>query len=131
MTLDDMAALHALCFPDAPWSESELWNLLDQPMVHLVTVSQGFLIASMIPPEAEIITLCVSPEHRREGKAGALLSLLFQEAEVVHLEVAADNDAALALYASYGFEESGRRPAYYRRADGAKVDAVTMRCALT
>lgn len=131
MKLEDMAALHALCFPDAPWSETELWNLLDQPMIHLVTVSHGFLIASMVPPEAEIITLCVDPAHRRQGKAGALLTLLFQDAEVVHLEVGADNVAAIALYSRYGFRESGRRPNYYRRANGAKVDAVTMRCALT
>jgi len=40
------------------------------------------------------------------------------------LEVAEDNEAAIHLYRSLGFQPIGRRPAYYRRADG-RVAAIT------
>lgn len=131
MKLDAIAALHARCFPDAPWSEASFATLLDQPMVHLVTVEHGFLVATIIHPEAEILTLCVDPAHRRQGKAGLLLTLLAQDVDSVFLEVAEDNVPALAMYRAHGFEETGRRTGYYARAGGPSVDAVTMRWALT
>ena len=43
------------------------------------------------------------------------------------LEVADDNAAALALYDDLGFERVGIRPAYYRRRDGALMDARLLR----
>jgi ribosomal-protein-alanine N-acetyltransferase len=45
------------------------------------------------------------------------------------LEVAEDNDAALALYTAAGFAAIGRRPAYYRGRSGARA-ALTLRIAL-
>ena len=42
------------------------------------------------------------------------------------LEVAVDNDAAMALYGAAGFAEVARRRGYYRR-DGNAVDAIVMR----
>ena len=47
------------------------------------------------------------------------------EARKVFLEVAEDNAAARALYAKLGFQEIGRRRAYYKRPGGA-VDALTL-----
>lgn len=130
MTLEDIAALHALCFADAAWTQDSFAVLLDQPMVHLVTVEHGFAIATIIHPEAEILTLCVHPAHRRQGKAGLLLRLLAQDVESIFLEVAADNAAARALYHAHGFAETGRRKGYYARAGGDKVDALTLHCTL-
>jgi ribosomal-protein-alanine N-acetyltransferase len=131
MRLEDIAALHALCFPDAPWPQDSFATLLDQPMVHLVTVEHGFLVATIIHPEAEILTLCVHPEHRRQGKAGLLLDLLAQDVDSMFLEVAEDNVAALEMYRGQGFVETGRRTGYYARPGGAKVDALTMSCHTT
>jgi [ribosomal protein S18]-alanine N-acetyltransferase len=48
--------------------------------------------------------------------AGALAQAVAGGAAAMLLEVAADNDAARALYARLGFEEVGRRRRYY--ADG-------------
>jgi ribosomal-protein-alanine N-acetyltransferase len=44
----------------------------------------------------------------------------------MHLEVAEHNDAARALYAKLGYEEAGRRAAYYA-GEGGAVDAIVMR----
>jgi ribosomal-protein-alanine N-acetyltransferase len=45
--------------------------------------------------------------------------------------VAAENDAAQALYALCGYTLAGERSGYYRRKDGSRIDAVLMRKALT
>ena len=63
--------------------------------------------------------------HRPEGAAGrglasslltsALQDLADEGVEEVILEVAVDNDAAMALYGAAGFAEVARRRGYYRR----------------
>jgi [ribosomal protein S18]-alanine N-acetyltransferase len=78
---------------------------------------------------AEVLTVGVVPAARRTGVARALLADLLAEATrrdalEVFLEVRVDNAAALALYASEGFAEVGRRRGYY---DAGRVDAVVMR----
>ena len=45
------------------------------------------------------------------------------EVKRLFLEVAADNDAAVALYEGLGFKIAGARKAYYQRAGGENVDA--------
>jgi ribosomal-protein-alanine N-acetyltransferase len=46
---------------------------------------------------------------------------------VLFLEVADDNPAALALYEGSGFEQAGRRRAYYARPDARRADALVLR----
>ena len=48
------------------------------------------------------------------------------EVKRLFLEVAADNDAAIALYEGLGFKIAGARKAYYQRTGGANVDAVIL-----
>jgi ribosomal-protein-alanine N-acetyltransferase len=43
------------------------------------------------------------------------------------LEVADDNEAAIALYAKCGYSESGRRKNYYSPPKGPKLDALILR----
>jgi ribosomal-protein-alanine N-acetyltransferase len=43
------------------------------------------------------------------------------------LEVDADNTAALALYAKFGFRAVAEREAYYRTADARRAKALVMR----
>src|SRR6202012_98656 len=74
--------------------------------------------------EAEILTLAVAPESRRQGVAAVLLAGAMAEARAQAartrvLEVAIGNAAARALYQRAGFVEAGRRPRYY--ADGGDV----------
>lgn len=128
------AALHETSFA-SPWSEDDFAKLLEQPGVAGLLwqdeTPAGFILIRAVADEAEILTLAVTPTHRRQGIAALLLDeasrmLRAGGTRRLFLEVAADNAAARALYSSYGFLTSGRRPAYYDRGPAARVDAILM-----
>jgi ribosomal-protein-alanine N-acetyltransferase len=82
----------------------------------------------VLADEAEILTVGVVPEGRRQGTARRLIAALLDAARAggaadVFLEVRVDNEAARALYESEGFASIGMRPGYY---DSGRVDAVVM-----
>lgn len=88
----------------------------------------GYLIYWLVTGEMHIMNLAVLPDCRRRGIARGLLQeglrrARAQGAEVAWLEVRPSNEAALALYASFGFQKVGQRPRYY--ADNQE-DAVLM-----
>ena len=128
-----LAALHRACFADG-WSADSIASILATPGMFGAALAEddeiaGFILCRRAADEAEILTLAVAPSHRRRGLArrlleGALATARNGGAVRLHLEVAADNGAASALYHAAGFAEIGRRTAYYRRADGPNVDAV-------
>jgi ribosomal-protein-alanine N-acetyltransferase len=122
-----LAALHAAAFPDDPWDEATFATLLEDPHITtLIDERGGFLVLRQILDEAEIITLGAT--LRRQGIARALIeaALARPGLRVLHLEVAATNTPALALYNALGFQPTGRRRAYYN--DGS--DALTMSCTI-
>lgn len=128
MTPTDMARLYAAAFPHShPWSAAEIESL-SQPPGFVVTASSGFAIGRSVAGEAELVTIAVDPAARRQGTARGLLAAFEARAmaERCFLEVAADNVAAIALYRASGWQEVGRRSAYYSRPDGPAVDALTM-----
>ena len=91
----------------------------------------GFLLTRRAADEAEIITIATRPGARRRGVGRQLLShhqadLAARGVKHMFLEVAASNRAAIALYATSGFLEVGRRKGYYQRPDG-REDAIVMR----
>lgn len=126
-----MAALYAAAFPEGRnWSADEMAGLIAAPGGFAVSAEQGFALGRAIAGEAELITIAVAPEARRQGTGHALLAAFEAKAlargtETAFLEVAADNIPALALYRAAGWTETGRRAGYYARAAGA-VDAITM-----
>jgi len=133
MTPDEMAALHARCFVDSPWSAQSFAALQDTATLFAAPRGCGFLLASILPPEVEILTLAVAPDHQRQGHGSALLAQLQDHTCTsgitdIILEVAADNTTARAFYARHGFAQDGRRKAYFRRANGVPVDALLLRC---
>lgn len=72
----------------------------------------------MMPDEAHIVTIATRGTHRRRGIGEALLIAAIEMAQdsaepLVTLEVRVSNEAALALYTKYGFQEVGRRTRYY------------------
>jgi ribosomal-protein-alanine N-acetyltransferase len=78
------------------------------------------------PFEYEVHTIGVDPAYQGQSIGRRLLQelLKFADGGVVYLEVRTDNDVAIALYCSMGFEQIGLRRRYYR-VSGA--DAYTMR----
>lgn len=132
---DRLAALHASAF-DAPWDVPAFRRLLAMPGAEVEAEADGFLMWRRAADEAEIVTLAVRPEARRQGLAGRLLDRAVARARSqgvtrMILEVAHDNGAALALYATRGFVQSGRRRGYYARADGSRADALILALNLT
>lgn len=132
-----LADLHARSFATA-WSAHEIAKLMDNPAVFALIARehepQGFVMAWAAAGDAEILTLAVVPEARQRGVGAALATAaataaLVRGAASVHLEVAETNQAARALYAKLGYEEAGRRHAYYA-GEGGSVDAIVMRRAL-
>ncbi len=91
----------------------------------------GFALSRIVLDEAEIITIAILPEALGKGYAGPLLAhhldgLSRQGVRKVHLEVEEGNAPAISLYRRAGFRETGRREAYYQKADGSRVSALTM-----
>lgn len=121
-----LAALHARAF-DEVWDAPTLVKLMAMPGTFALLASRddvplGFILMRVIADEAEILTLAVDPQSRRQGVASALLAAgmetaLTHGAARAFLEVSVTNQAAIALYTRAGWREAGRRPRYY--ADGS------------
>lgn len=83
----------------------------------------GWIVMSGAGAEADVMTIATTEAARGTGVGRTLLQAGIEwaknrGAEVVHLEVDERNTAALGMYASFGFEEWGRRPDYYPGAAG-------------
>ncbi len=123
---DDVANLHAQCFPHRPWGAAEFADL-KKSGCDIIASQNGFIVWRVVADEAEIITIGVAPDARRGGIAAAMLGLAEMDAKKngatrMFLEVAADNTPARQLYDTSGYSVVGTRPKYY---DG--VDAILMR----
>ncbi|MBL6078962.1 GNAT family N-acetyltransferase [Belnapia sp. T18] len=123
-----LAALHALAFPPAEaWGPDAMRLMLEMPGAFGVWCqAEGLVLARAAAGEAEILTLAVAPAARRRGLGAALLGAAMQGAVLrgaaeMFLEVAAANEAALALYAAAGFDGVGRRRRYYANGEDALV----------
>jgi [ribosomal protein S18]-alanine N-acetyltransferase len=90
---------------------------------------EGFTVASLLPPQAELESIAVAAGSQRRGLGRMLFDALLSELRKagvleIALEVRASNHAALAFYRGAGFSKTGLRRAYY--ADPVE-DAVLMR----
>lgn len=133
---DRCAELEAQLFPgDDPWPAVAFIRELESRHNHYVAARvDGTLVGyagitrlGRKPPfEYEVHTIGVDTAFQGRGIGRRLLDRLLQIADggAVFLEVRTDNDAAIKLYQSVGFEVVGLRKRYYR-VSGA--DAYTMR----
>lgn len=122
------------------WNEVQTMSMLAMPGVWLSLAwigerPVGFALNRQIVDEAELLLLAVSPDHRRQGVAMALLDrsraiLRQRNGHRLHLEVR-HNNPAIELYKRAGFVQIGRRPGYYHGANGQIHDALTLSCALS
>lgn len=121
---ETLAQIHATAFAGtAAWDADALARLAETPGVFALMEASappaGFILMRLVADEAEVLTLAVRPEARRQGVAAALLEAALAHALAAgiarcFLEVAENNAAARALYERHGFSETGRRPGYYR-----------------
>lgn len=130
-----LAGLHEAAFP-RPWTAVEIVKLLENQAVFAIMsrdagALRGFAMAWAAAGDSELLTVAVVPSARRRGVGAALVTAasvaaLVRGAASMHLEVSEDNEAARALYRKLGYEEAGRRHAYYA-GEGGSVDAIVMR----
>jgi len=131
-----LAEIHGESFATR-WSETDFNEMLVVPGTQAVLVSSqnnpmGFVLFRKAADEAEILTICTRPSFRQKGHGKLLMqhlenALKKDDVKSLFIEVAVSNHAALALYASSGFEKAGTRKNYYERGDGAREDALIMR----
>ena len=128
-----IAALEKVCFSD-PWSEKSIASELENPLsLWLVAVDgdavAGYIGSQAVLGEADMMNVAVSPRHRRQGIAAALVTELVTRLQdagnaCLTLEVRASNAPAIALYEKLGFHQVGCRKNYYRN---PKEDGLILR----
>jgi ribosomal-protein-alanine N-acetyltransferase len=125
----------------AHWSAEQYQDLfpMDSAPPRLVLLAEapegrviGFLVARHVTPEWELENIVVSSPQRRKGIGNALLQALLEAVrqacgEAVLLEVRESNECARCFYSRAGFQQSGRRKAYY---SNPLEDAVLYRLSL-
>jgi len=121
-------AWHAEAFRDAV---AALRTYVCRVAVEPASGVVGYAVVSLATDQGDLQNLTVRADRRRQGLGRRLLDDALGEVagrgvREVFLEVRHDNAAAIGLYASYGFNATGRRRNYYARG----VDAVLMRLAL-
>ena len=135
--LDWVVSAEASLHPH-PWSRGNFEDSFDAGHGCWVLAADetllGYAVILVVLDEAHLLNLSVDLSCQRRGYGAAFLGFLLREArkqgaEQVFLEARESNDAALRLYRRCGFEAIGRRKGYYP-AEGAREDAIVMRCAL-
>ncbi len=134
VTQNEFAHYYVLCprsiahsaGPVSAWQR--LWQVMRRPTTTGPGIIMGYSGFWLMYGEAHISTLAVRAEYRRQGLGELMLVVLLDEAHRlaalrVALEVRVSNVAAQALYAKYGFEQVGRRKAYY---DDNREDALVL-----
>ncbi len=134
--LEAVVALERAMFP-APWTREQYAYGLAHGVLALCGITSGGRLLAYcswyrVVDEAEIVNIAVSPGNRRCGLGRRLLRSVLQSAvkkgiNQVFLEVRESNLAAVNLYASLGFRQTGRRRKYY---PDTGEDALTMALAL-
>lgn len=133
--LEAIAAIHSQCFAKG-WNAGDIRTMLQTPgagamVVELGGSLYGFVQFQWAAGEAEIYTLCVAPNYRRQHFGRDLVEGLARHLRErgttkLHLEVAENNQAARGLYERAGFSVTGLRRNYYADGQNAVMMARTL-----
>jgi ribosomal-protein-alanine N-acetyltransferase len=133
--LDKLYEIETECFKEEAFTKEQIANLLkDYSSVSLVAKVNdeivGFITGRAYtdrkPSAGRVLTIDVSPEHRRKGIGLKLLlevERVFRNkrVNVCYLETREDNIAALNLYQKHGYKMVGKLKNYYRKAHGVRL----------
>ena len=117
-----VGAIELACFGADAWSAAAIEAEFLAPTRRMFVAEDeqviGFASLMTVAEIADVQRIAVLPAYRCSGVGAGLLARLIEQAgaagcERLMLEVAADNTAALALYATHGFVQISRRRAYY------------------
>ncbi len=117
-----IATLEKECFSE-PWSAEAVSESAAEGVMFFVFEEGGNIVGyaglQTALDEGYITNVAVSQNHRRQGIGKALLDALDKKADnlllsFISLEVRESNTAAIALYASCGYENAGVRKDFYR-----------------
>ena len=119
----EIALAEASVFTD-PWSEEDIISTISTEGAMCYTaLADGeviaYILGRQIAPEGEIYRIATKESHRRRGVAYRLLDYTVKcergrGLESLFLEVREKNEAAIALYSSYGFQKIAVRKNYYK-----------------
>lgn len=95
----------------------------------------GYVVLMPVLDEMHLLDISIAAAQQRKGLGRQLLKEALQLAREMKmqrmlLEVRPSNVAAIALYQAAGFNEIGRRRAYYPAENNAREDAIVMDCEL-
>ena len=137
--LDEVQELERQLFSADPWSAGQFWSELARvPESRWYVAARrgrrivGYAGVFLVVPEADVQTVAVAAEEQGRGTGRVLLGALIDRAQecgaaVLHLEVRADNAAAIGLYQAMGFVPDGRRRDYYGRGQDALLMSLRLR----
>jgi ribosomal-protein-alanine N-acetyltransferase len=110
-------------FPESPYTRAVFRTLYSDccDLFLIAKVSRriaGYMASRLHPGWAEIVSVAVDPERRREGVGAALLTHTLEQVRQlgvrsVELMVRVDNEDAIRFYRRFGFRRAGVVPAYY------------------
>ena len=134
--LDDICAIEADTFPD-PWTREALaFELKQNPFCSCFVTEffgrvAGYAFVWVVYEQSHLINIAFSREMRGKGLGETLLLHVMRHAamngaELMHLEVRENNDAAVALYIKHGFTVRGRKDKYYNDGTPALLMETTL-----
>ncbi len=128
--LEKISRIEEESFSD-PWSKDMLSGAMRLPnfrgfVIDLDGEVIGYIGASSVLDEGEILLVAVDGEYRGKGYGKLLVNVLLEEfsskgVAVVFLEVRRSNARAIACYEGCGFKKIAERAGYYRDGEDALI----------
>ena len=123
--------IEKISFPNPYTKELFTYYLSLTPEGFLVAEQKGgvvgYMIAEVEGVDGLIVSVAVSTEHRNRGIGSLLmreaLESVCKRARRIHLQVSAENRAAIKFYRKFSFQEVSRIKNYYPNGDDAIVMA--------
>jgi len=134
--LDQVLAIEAKSYP-LPWLRQHFIDELNSAYAFPLAAFDpkgrlvGYICPMQLLDEGHILNVAVDPELRGSGVGRLLVQQVLDDcraadASFVSLEVRVSNHAAISLYQSMGFVETGRRKRYYENGEDALMMEYTI-----